>query len=137
MNPTHQNHPLGLLRPYNEHTTHQLKIILLNGDGERGWSTLLDLNTRPDSERKFFLIEFTAAIRPPGGAMRRLDDEHSELTVPLDETITAPTIKDLSSTPLEEWMATMFSTFARCPSAVAVLCNLGQISTVLHGGESQ
>ena len=133
MNPIQHSHPLGILRPRNQHQTHHLKITLLNADGQPAWSTILDLDTQPESARKFIVFELSSALRPPGGLMRQHADEHSELLVPLAGVVRLPVVQDLSAQPLHEWMPTMFATFARCPAAIAVLVNQGRVSTILNG----
>jgi len=70
MNTEIHNQPLGILRPHNEHMTHQIKIVLESADGRTAWSTILNLGTQPDSDRKFYLIELPAAVRPPGATIR-------------------------------------------------------------------
>ena len=134
MKPTYQTQPLGVLRPASKHSHHELQVILQGNDGS-SWSTWFDFATSDSSPRRFLILELPSRVVKPGGDMVQLSETQSELIVQLQGPASEALLKDLSATPIQDWMSTLFTCFAEAPSAIGILVTHGQVSVTLHEGE--
>ena len=134
MKPTYQTQPLGVLRPASQHSHHELQIILKGNDGT-SWSTWFDFNTRDSAPRRFLILELPSQVVKPGGDMVQLSATQSELIVQLQGPASEALLKDLSATPIQDWMSTLFTCFAEAKAAIGILITNGQVSVTLHEGE--
>jgi hypothetical protein len=134
MTPIHQTFPLGCLQPEHKHPSHQLQI-LLRGDNGSAWSTVLTFDTRNSAPRRLLILELPAKVKTPGGIMTQRSDTRSDFAVTLAGPAVPATLRDLTDTPLPEWMSTMYEIFAECPAAIGILVTRGNLSVVLHEGD--
>lgn len=67
--------------------------------------------------------------------MMQLSETQSEFTVPLQGPALPATLKDLSTMPLQDWMAIMFVSFAEAKAAIGILVTHGRVSVTLHEGD--
>jgi len=129
--------PIGMQdiqRSKNEKAPRHLGITLEGDDGRSNRPLLIELGVAEDSPKKFVVLEFPVSMKNPGEILWHLDGPQAELVVRLAGPASAPKIYDLSAVPLGGWIATMFSIFAGCPAAVAILTNHGQIHVAMHEG---
>jgi len=135
MKPPHLTQPLGSMHPENRHPRHHLELILRGEDGSI-WSTGFDLDTKPTSPRRFLVLELQTKAEKSTGQMVQLSDNQSEFSVRLRGPALPAKIKDLSSLPMKNWMATLYACFADAEAVVGILVsNHGRISVALHEGE--
>jgi len=134
MKPSHQSRPLGRLQPKHRHASNELRIIL-RGDHDSTWSTELTFDTRNSAPRRLLILELPAGAKAPGGIMTQRSLTQSQFAVTLAGPAAPAILRDLSDSPLSEWMSTMFQIFAGCPAAIGMLVNEGNLSVVLHAGE--
>ena len=126
---------LGIFRPEIKPQPQEVKIVLKSKDGNSNWTTTLDLETGPNTPPKMLILELPSRANQPTGEMRQISNAQSEFTVDLVGAASPATLTDLSATPRQNWMATMFTKFASCPAAIAVLVTRGTISVTLHSEE--
>lgn len=129
----HDANPLGILRPESKFKYHELTIVLAGNDGQ--WSSTLDLKTGTDAPPQFVIFKIDSPVKKPTGEMRQTSDTQSEFVVRLAGPTTMAVVRNLSKLPLKDWMPIMFSTFAQCPAAIAVLVVRGRVSVTLHEGD--
>lgn len=129
----HDTHPLGILRPESKFQCHELTIILVGNDGQ--WSSALDLKTGNDAPSQLVIFKIDSPVKKPTGEMKQISNTQSEFVVRLAGPTTMATVLNLSKLPLKDWMPVMFSTFAQCPAAIAVLVVRGRVSVTLHEGD--
>ena len=135
MKPPYLTQPLGNVHPENKHPRHNLQVILRGDDGSI-WSTGFDLDTKPTSPRRFLVLELQTKAEKSSGRMVQFSDTQSEFSVRLRGPASPAKIKDLSSLPMKNWMATLYACFADAEAVVGILvCNHGRISVALHEGE--
>jgi len=116
---------LGIFRPEIKPQHQEVKIVLKSKD----------LETGPNTPPKMLILELPSRANQPTGEMRQISNAQSEFTVDLVGAASPATLTDLSATPRQNWMATMFTKFASCPAAIAVLVTRGTISVTLHSEE--
>ena len=126
---------MGIFRPEIKPQRHEIKIVLKSEDGNSNWMTTLELETGPNTPPKMLILELPSRANQPTGEMRQISNNQSEFTVDLVGDASPAALTDLSGTPLQNWMATMFSKFASCPAAIGVLVTRGTISVTLHSEE--
>lgn len=81
------------------------------------------------------ILELPAKVEKDGGKMVQLSDIQSEFIVHLSGPASSATIRDLSATPLQGWMTTLFTCFAEAKAAIGILVTGGRVSMALHEGE--
>lgn len=132
MNPLYQR----LLRPQPEHARHRIDLLAQAPAGRTVWSDTIHIKTDPALPPAFYFWQLPAPLLRPGGSIRQLSNERSQLILSLAGDAGAVTFQDLSNTPLEQWPAVLRHRLAAAPAAVAVLVVGGHISLVLNeGGE--
>jgi len=127
--------PLGLARPTPPHEQHRLVIRLESADGQSTWSATLDLATKLASPPQFLLLELPAKVRKPGGKMVQKSNTESAFEVRLTGPASPAVLTNLSGTPTDEWMATLFARSACCQAVIGVLVAHGRVSLALYGEE--
>jgi hypothetical protein len=134
MQPTHQSQPLGNIQPENKHTHHQLTIILTGNDGST-WSTEFHLDTKLEAPRRFLILAIQGKVQKPAGNMVQVSETKSEFTVQLRGSASPAVLRDLSATPLKDWIPTLLISFAESQAAIGILVNRGRVSVTLNEGE--
>jgi hypothetical protein len=128
MKPPYLTQPLGNVHPENKHPRHNLQVTLKGDDGS-SWSTGFELDTKPASPRRFLILELQTRAEKSGGQMVQLSDTQSEFSVRLRGPTLPATIKDLSSLPIKNWVATLYTCFAEAEAVVGILItNRGRIA---------
>ena len=135
MKPPYQIQPLGNLQPENKHPRHHLLVRLKGSDGS-SWSKEFELDITPASPRRFLILQLQSKAEKSTGQIVQLSNTQSEFSLRLRGPASPATIKDLSSMPIEHWMATLHACFVEAKAVVGILVTShGRISVALHEGE--
>jgi hypothetical protein len=116
---------------------YRLTIRLESADGQSSRSSTLDLENEVASPPQFLLFELPAQVRSPGGTMVQKSNLESEFRIRLAGPATPAVLTNLSGTPTNQWMATLFARSASCPAVIGVLFANGRVSLAVYGEENQ